>query len=192
MDFRIFLAKQFDSAVHQQRPKDVNDPVELSNQSDSRQDENCAHDQRAQNSPKQNFVLMNRGNLEVAKDEKEDKKIIDTKGELNHVSGDELQCGSAPVPKVNNNREDGGQRDPHGAPEQSFTEFHNVGTTVEDSQVEDQHHQDEEVKQDPESELVQGSPKGGLEIKTRKRAKTQLLNLLSLLKSEIGNWKSEI
>ena len=44
MDFRILLAEQFDSAVDQQRPKDVDDPVELSNQSDSRQDENGAHD----------------------------------------------------------------------------------------------------------------------------------------------------
>jgi len=47
-----------------------------------------------------------------------------------------------------------------------------MSTTVEDAQVEDQHHQDEEIKQNPESELTQASPKGGLEIKMGKRAKT--------------------
>jgi hypothetical protein len=46
-------------------------------------------------------------------------------------------------------------------------------TTVEDAQVEDQHHQDEKIKQNPESELIQASPKGGLEIKMWKRAKTK-------------------
>ena len=107
MDFCVFLAEQFDSAVHQQCAKNVNDPVELSNQSDSRQNENRAHDQGAQNPPEQNFVLVDRGYLEIAEDEKEDKKIIDTKGKLNHIPGDELQRGTAPVPKVNNNREHG-------------------------------------------------------------------------------------
>jgi hypothetical protein len=76
------------------------------------------------------------------------------------------------VPKIDNDREDGGQRDPQGAPQQRLTKLHHVGTTVEDTQVEDQHHQDEEIKQNPESELTQASPKGGLEIKMGKRAKT--------------------
>src|SRR5207237_1392442 len=82
----------------------------------------------------------------------------------------------------------GRQRDPHGAPEQGLTKFHHVGATVEDSQVEDQHHQDEKVKQDPEKELVQGSPSGGLEIKIRKSAKqSEQQTLVPLLKSKIGN-----
>src|SRR6266576_5266531 len=110
--------------------------------------------------------------LEKSKDEKENKKIIDTEGKLDHIPSHELQRGDTSVPKIDNDREDGGQCDPHGAPQQSLTKFHHVGTTVEDSQVKDQHHQDEEIKQNPESELVQGSPKGGLEIKMRKSAKT--------------------
>ena len=191
MDLGVFLAKQFDSAVHQQRPEDVDDPVELSNQSDSRQDENSAHDQRSQNSPEQNFVLVDRGYLEIPEDEKKDEKIIDTEGKFNHVSGDELQRGGTPVPKVNNYREDGRQCDPHGARKQRLTKFHNMSATVEDSQVEDQHHQDEKIKQDPEKELTQGSPKGGLEIKIRKSAKRSEQTLTPLLKSKIGNRKSD-
>ena len=127
---------------------------------------------RPQNSPEQNFVLMNCGHLEISKDEKEDKKIIDTEGKLDHIPGDELQRGDTPVPKIDNDREDSGQCNPHGAPQQRLTKFHHVGTTVEDAQVQDQHRQDEEIKQNPESELTQASPRGGLEIKMRKRAKT--------------------
>jgi len=46
-----------------------------------------------------------------------------------------------------------------------------VISTVEDAKVEDQHHQNEKVKQNPESELIQASLEAGLEIKIWKRAK---------------------
>src|SRR5207244_8007575 len=109
----------------------------------------------------------------ITEDHDIDKNNHDNEKKLYYVSGNELQRGAAPVPKVNNDREHSCQCDPHGAPQQRLTKFHHVVTTVKDSQVEDQHHQDEKVKQDPKSELVQGSPKGGLEIKIRKRAKTK-------------------
>ena len=57
------------------------------------------------------------------------------------------------MPKVDKNRECSSERDPHQAPQQRFPKLHCVGAAVEDPQVEDQHRNDEQVEDDPESQL---------------------------------------
>jgi hypothetical protein len=50
------------------------------------------------------------------------------------------------MPEENDDRKDCGQGDPGHAPGQGFTKLYGVGATVEHTQIEDQHGEDEEIK----------------------------------------------
>src|SRR5204862_6402974 len=64
----VALSGKFVGSVEQERAKDVNNPLELLNQRRANRDENPTHDNSAEDAPKQDFVLILRGNFKVAKD----------------------------------------------------------------------------------------------------------------------------
>jgi hypothetical protein len=78
--------QELETAVDQQGPEDVDDPVEAVDESNAGQDKDAAHDQGADNSPKQHFVLVMGGNFEVTEDHKKDEQVVDTERELDDVS----------------------------------------------------------------------------------------------------------
>ena len=51
--------------------------MEPLDQADARDDENRAHDQRAQDSPEQDIVLVVAGNLEETENQQEDEEVVD-------------------------------------------------------------------------------------------------------------------
>ncbi len=67
MDFRTCLTKEPDSAVHQQCAEYVDNPVKAPDEANAQQDKNRTHDQSADNSPEEHFVLVFAGNAEIAK-----------------------------------------------------------------------------------------------------------------------------
>ena len=146
MDLGFLLEKELDAAIHQERTEHVDDPVESLDQSHAGCDENCAHDERAQNSPEQHLVLVDGRHLKETENQQEDEKVVDAQRKFDDVSGDELQRGRAAVPEENHDREDGGQRDPGHAPGQGFAKLYGVGPAVEHTQVEHQHGEDEKIK----------------------------------------------
>ena len=68
-------------------------------------DENSAHDQRAQNSPEQHAVLLLLGHGEKVEDHEEDEQVVDAQRELDNIAGDELQCDLVPLPEIERWRE---------------------------------------------------------------------------------------
>src|SRR5450755_583125 len=146
MDFGFLLKKQLDAAVHEECAEDVDDPVESLDEAYAGRDENCAHDERAQDSPEQHFVLMDRRHLEETKNQQEDEKVVNAERELDDVSGNELQRGGAAVPEENHDRENAGQRDPGHAPGQGFAKLYGMSAAVENAQVQHQHGEDEKIK----------------------------------------------
>jgi hypothetical protein len=56
--------------------------VKALDEADPGEDEAAAHHHRAENSPKQNAVLVLLGHGEVAEDYEEDEKIVDAEREL--------------------------------------------------------------------------------------------------------------
>ncbi len=146
MDLSFILEEQLDAAVHQEGSEDINDPVESLDQAYAGHDENGAHDERAQNSPEQDLVLVGRRHLKETEDQQEDEKVIDTERKLDDVSGDELQHGGTAMPEKDHASEDRGQCDPSDTPEHGFAKFYGVGAAVEDAQVQHQHGEDEKIK----------------------------------------------
>ena len=108
--------------------------------------------QCAQDSPEQDAVLLLVGNGKIIEDHEEDKQIVDAERQLHHVSGDEFQTRLTPLPEVQDDGERGRQRDVHQAQSQRSAKLHAVARTVEDTQVEYQHAQREDVEENPEVE----------------------------------------
>ena len=93
------MAEQFDAAVDQQRAEGVDDPVEPANQPHPGHNENPAHDQRPQDPPQQNLVLILGGHAEVAENQKKNEEIVHAERQFKNVTGDELRVAVCPCQK---------------------------------------------------------------------------------------------
>jgi hypothetical protein len=80
---------------HQERAEQVDDPVELLDQVCAGCDHGAAHEQRTENSPEQDAVLITGWNAEEAEDQDEDENVIDRKRLLDQIAGEVLQPGIA-------------------------------------------------------------------------------------------------
>src|SRR6266516_4932 len=135
VDLRTFLTKEPDPAVHQQRPECVNDPVKAADEADTQQNKDRAHDQSADNSPEEHFVLVFAGNAEIAKNQEKHEKIVYAQRKLDGIAGNELQRGNAAMPEIDDRRERSRQNDPHGAPGKSLPESDFVCATMKYPEV---------------------------------------------------------
>src|SRR5580698_4613327 len=141
-----------DAAINQQRPQDVENPVETLDQANPGKNEEAPHQQRAEDSPKQDAVLMLLGYREIAEDHKEEEEIVHAEGEFEHVASDEFERHLAPLPEKDHSGKGRGQADPHGAPGKSLAGAHDAAAAVEDKKIQQQHGQREKVEQNPKVE----------------------------------------
>ena len=58
MDFGLLLGEQLDAAVHRGSAEDIDDPVESLDESHAGSDEDGAHEERAEDPPEQDLVLV--------------------------------------------------------------------------------------------------------------------------------------
>jgi len=149
VDFRLLVQRHFDAGDNQKGAENIHDPVEAADQRHAREDENAARDQRQKNPPEQRLVFVSAGNVEVAKDQHEDKEIVDAERVFNQVSGHILDGFSVSVKEINPRPERQSQRHPEGRPEQRFLHLDDVGFPVEDAEIQRQHRQNEHPKEDP-------------------------------------------
>ena len=89
--FVFLLKEKSNSHVNQERPKDVCNPVEATDQAHARNNKDGSHHQRTDDAPEQNPMLLVGRNLKVPEDEEEDEEIIYTKRFFDQVAGEELE-----------------------------------------------------------------------------------------------------
>ena len=65
--------------------------------SDPQGDENCPHDQGADNAPEKDFVLVEGGDPEVGEDQEKDEHVVDAQGLLDQVARSGTR-GPCPAP----------------------------------------------------------------------------------------------
>src|SRR5271170_6662581 len=149
------LAKKPDAAVHQESTEDIRDPLKSLDESDTNNDKDGPHDQRAHDSPEQYFVLVFGSDAKESKNQNEDKEIIDAKRQFNDVTSNELHCGRVPVARINQHRECAGEPNPNQAPDQGLAKINRMAAPLQKSEVERQHAQHEKIEENPKKELVQ-------------------------------------
>ncbi len=97
-------------------------------------------------------MLQLRRDAEISKDHEEDEKIVDAERKLDQVPGGKLQAGRSPMPEVNQNGKAGRESDPHCAPAHGFPKIDRMRPAIEHAQIERQHREHENIKQDPEEQ----------------------------------------
>src|SRR5208282_2855833 len=121
----MFAGKgQPDAAIDEQRPEAVQNPVKALDEPNPGDDEDGAHYQRADNSPKQHAVLLLLGHGEVAEDYEEEEKVVDTERELEDVTRDEFDRDLAPLPEKNYHGKCCRQANPHRAESDRLARTH--------------------------------------------------------------------
>src|SRR5262249_50177216 len=73
LDLDLFVPKHLDSGVNQETAENVDDPVKPVDQRRADENHRQTHEQRAHHAPKEHAMLKLRRDLEIGKDEQEDK-----------------------------------------------------------------------------------------------------------------------
>ncbi len=121
--------------------------MESLDEADAGGDENRAHDQRAQNSPEQDLVLVDRGGTwKKRKIRRKTKRLSTLKESSMTYPVTNSSAGVRPCQKKINDGKNRGQGDPGHAPDQGLAELYGVGAAVEHAQVEHQHGEHEKIK----------------------------------------------
>ncbi len=128
--------------------------MEMLDQSHTGADEDPAKNERSDDTPEQNAVLLFVGNGEVLKNYEKDKQVVDTERQFKNVSGNELESDLLSVPEIKHDRKCARQSYVEGAPSKGRAKAYSTLPPMEDKQVEDQHADGEGVEEDPEVEQM--------------------------------------
>ena len=83
--------QEADPGDDQERPEQVDQPVEAPEQRGAGEDERRAQHEGAEDAPEQHPVLQLLRHLEVGEDDQEDEQVVDRERVLDQVAGDELE-----------------------------------------------------------------------------------------------------
>src|SRR3972149_3908898 len=153
MDLLIFRKHHLDSGEYQERPEDIDDPVELGYKRNPGYYENSPHHNRAEHAPKKYLVLIDGRHAEIGEDLEEDKYIVHAQGFLDDVPGKELYRGLRPLPEVYAGIKSERQADPYAAPDKRLLYLHLMVFTVEDPKVDREHGHYEDREKDPWNQM---------------------------------------
>ncbi len=95
-----------------------------------------AHDQGADDAPKEQPMLKFPRYLKPAEDERDDQDVIKRERKLDDVAGGELDCRFASAPMRHGAGEQHGQGEPEHRPSEGFLEFDCMRPAMEQPQVE--------------------------------------------------------
>src|SRR5690606_7290078 len=113
-------------------------------------------DERAQDAPEENPVLVDRRDLHRGEDQDEDEDVVDRERLLDEVAGEELGAGLRPELPPDPGVEEQRERDPHRAPDPGLLEADRVRLAVKDAEIQRQHQDHEEDETAPEERATDG------------------------------------
>lgn len=142
--------EQTDAGDDEQRTEEVDDPVEAREQRGAEGDEDRAHDDRAEDAPEENAMLVDLRNGEGGEEHDEDEDVVDGERLLDDVAGEELHGLVAAEAEIDPAVEDERQRDPDPAPGERLFEADLVRLAAEDAKIEREHAEDEGAEGEPE------------------------------------------
>ena len=149
LDLGLAAQAELERGEDQERAEDVHQPIEAMQQRRARENEDAAHDQRAEDAPEQDAALVGRGNPERGEDHHKDEEVIDAEGFLDQIGGQEFERGFRPAPEVDGEVEEKRRADPDGAPQSGGTQRHRPCPAARDAQIHRQHRQHQRKKADP-------------------------------------------
>src|SRR4029453_594545 len=109
VEFVISLQQHLESCDDQKSSEDVDHPMEILKQSSAGSDKNRSHEQRADNPPKKNSMLIDGRGREVLKDHEKDEEIIDAEGFFDDITGEKFESFLLSPNKVDSEVKNQGQ-----------------------------------------------------------------------------------
>jgi hypothetical protein len=146
-------ACQAEAGHDQEDAQQVDDPVGRTQDHGPGADEDGPEDDRPEDPPEQQAVLVRRRDGEGGEDDGEDEDVVDRERQLDQVAGQVLTAGRGAAGRGDPGPEPEGQRDPHGAPQRGLAERDGLGPAVEDEQVEGEHSADDGGQHQPRNEI---------------------------------------
>src|SRR5262249_43440845 len=149
LDIVFFLPQQPYSGKNQNQPENVEHGMVALQQYGTGHDKSAAHEDSANNAPKQNPMLLRLGHGKVTEDEDKNKNVIHRQGPLDKVTGDEFERFGRAILIVNKNAKKHGQTGPDHAPDQGLFELHLMRPAMKNPQVDRQQQRNQATKAQP-------------------------------------------
>src|ERR1017187_3612703 len=131
-----------EATVKQEGAEEVEDPIHHGDQCNAEADHQAAHDQRAENAPVKDAMLVLPGDAEIGEDEGNDKHIVHRERQLDQITGDKLEGLLLAAQGFEDQGEEHREGKPDEAPNERFLELDGVGVAMENAQIERQEDQD--------------------------------------------------
>src|SRR5882672_1739639 len=152
IDLMLAGKSKTNPAIDQERTEQIENPVEALDEADASQDEDTAHEERTEDSPKQNAALVLLRNGKVPEYHEKDEEIVHTEGEFEYIACDEFKRDLSPLPEKDHACKSHGEGDPHGAPGEGFSRAHHAAAALKDEEIQHQHAQREQIEENPKIE----------------------------------------
>ena len=136
LDLVLLLERQLEPGEDEERAEDVDHPVEVRQERRAGEDEDEAHDHRADDAPQEHAVLILPADLEVLEHHEEHEEVVDGQRLLDQVRRDEQHGVIGPVSDLDEDAEKQRQADPAAASNGRFAERDGVGLASEHEGVE--------------------------------------------------------
>jgi hypothetical protein len=132
------MAEYTDASVNKEQTEADQYVIEAFDNGNAQQDEDEAHNQRAENAPKQCAVLILARNFEVREDHCPDEDVVDAQALFNEITTDVLDCGCSLKHPPNNKSKAEADSDPYGGFDCCFLDMSDVWPTMHNQNVEQQ------------------------------------------------------
>src|ERR671918_1327897 len=77
VDLLVLLDGESDPGHDQERPKQIDNPVKCLDQRDSHRDEEGPHEERSENAPEQDLMLIHRRDTKGGEDQQKHEDVVD-------------------------------------------------------------------------------------------------------------------
>src|SRR5690606_37620056 len=135
----------------QKAAENVDDPVAALDELHPHEDHHAAHDDRAEDAPEEDPVLIEPGHREGLEDQRDDEEVVHRQALLDQIAGEEVDSLLGPQRQKDEAVEDQRERDPEDRPQQRFARRDHVGLAVEDPEIEREEDHDQDEKTNPEN-----------------------------------------
>jgi hypothetical protein len=156
MDLFVGLPEHVQAGVNEENAKGGNDPVKPGHKRSTRCDHEPAHHERAKDAPGQDAMLHLFVHLEGTENNQKNEEVIDAQRFFDDVARQVFQAALLAGPAPDEVAEQQSQGNPNCAPTSCFANFDFVGLAVENTQIQGDGDEDENIEPYPQQRGAHG------------------------------------
>src|SRR3989338_960393 len=140
MNLLVFLHGHFEACDNQKQAECVHHPLEAMENRHTRPDKNRTHDERTENAPEKDLVLVLGRNVKITEHDEKHEDVVDRQRVFDDVTGEKKHAVFRAARHIDTEVEQKRQKNPQTAPSERFLKTHRVSFAMKNAQIERHQH----------------------------------------------------